>query len=228
MNFPSMVRGGFLKRQNRFTADVMIKNRISKAYLPTTGRLTGVLESGCKVWLEPAKKTHRKTAYTLLLTELKNGGLCAIKAINANLLFREMINAHRLKAFDYPDVQSEVTFGHSRIDFLLTNGSKSCWGEVKSVTHVADGVGLFPDAPSKRATKHLNELIKLSEQGVRTSVVFITQRQDARSFSPLTAIDGDFSETLKEAHARGVETHAFRCHVTLNQIEIAEAIPVNL
>ncbi len=228
MNFPTMVQGVFLKRQNRFVADVMIKNKISKAYVPTTGRLTGVLVPGSKVWLEPAQKANRKTPYTLLLAELPEGGLCGIKAINANLLFRECVTGLQIKAFAYPDLQSEVTFGHSRIDFLLTDGNDRCWVEVKSVTYVAHGIGGFPDAPSRRATKHLNELIKLSEQGIRTSIVFIVQRQDADSFSPLTEIDPSFSETLAKAHAGGVEIHAFRCHVSLDQIKIAEAIPVNL
>jgi sugar fermentation stimulation protein A len=207
---------------------VKVEGSLSKAYVPTTGRLTGVLVPGSKVWLEPAKKAHRKTPYTLLLAELLEGGLCSVKAINANRLFREGVNAHRLKAFDYPDLQNEVTVGHSRIDFLLKNGSNTCWVEVKSVTHVTHGIGRFPDAPSNRAVKHLNELIKLSEQGYRTSAVFIAQRPDALSFSPLTEIDPLFSKTLKEAHVLGVEIHAFRCDVHLNHIEIAEAIPVNL
>jgi len=100
--------------------------------------------------------------------------------------------------------------------------------EVKSVTYVEDGIGRFPDAPTARGRKHLGELANLAASGYRASVVFIAQREDARKFAPFEEIDPDFAETLRQVKGKGVEIHAYRCHVSAEHVEIVQALPVDL
>ena len=230
MKFPELTPATFIKRGNRFVAGVRLENgKATSAFVPTTGRLTGVLKMGCRVWLEPTSDPNRKTPFTLMLAELEHGGLCSVNAINANTLFTEAVQDGVLAAFPYPQVENEVPFGHrSRLDFRLTDGSRSHWIEVKSVTYVQEGVGMFPDAPTGRGRKHLLELAKIVDQGDQASVVFVTQREDAHWFAPFEDIDPDFAQTLRQVREQGVTVHAYRCQVSLEGVEISAEIPVKL
>ena len=229
MKFPQLTPAIFIKRDNRFSASVrLLTGEKAAAYVPTTGRLTGALRPGCRAWLVPSSNPKRKTRYTMVLTELGSGGLCSVNAAMANELVGEALRDGKLDAFQYGRVEREVTFGRSRLDFHLLQEDEACWIEVKSVTYAEEGVGKFPDAPTARGRKHLGELAKLAARGERASAIFVAQREDALRFVPFEAVDPEFSETLREVHRAGVEVHAYRCDVSLEKIEIAEEIPVDL
>lgn len=229
MIFPSLRQGVFIKRNNRFTAGIRLEGGgLASAYVPTTGRLTGVLTLGCRVWLESVEDPDRRTPFTLVLAELQGGGLCSTNAILANWLFKEALELGRLDSFRYPSIEKEVSFGNSRLDFRLSDDSQICWVEVKSVTYAEKGIGRFPDAPTERGRKHLLELTDLVAKGDRASVVFIAQREDALQFMPNEEIDPQFAQVLRQVKQVGVEVHAYRCVVNTERIEIAEEIPVIL
>ncbi len=229
MKFPELTPATFINRANRFVAGVRLEDgKVSSAFVPTTGRLTGVLQPGCQVWLTPASDPNRKTRFTLTLAALEKGGLCSVNAILANALFAEALQAGHLSAFPYSRIENEVPFGRSRLDFCLSDGLQTCWVEVKSVTYVQEGLGLFPDAPTGRGRKHLLELAKAVRQGDQASVVFIAQREDAQRFEPFVDIDPDFAQTLRQVSAAGVAVHAYRCQVSLEEVKISAEIPVKL
>ncbi len=230
MNLPELIPAEFIKRDNRFRAGVRLADGgLATAHVPTTGRLTGVLKPGCRVWLEPAGESRRKTPYSLVLSELETGSLCSVKATLANRLFEEALQHRALEAFkNYDRVEHEVPIGHSRLDFRLANREHVCWVEVKSVTYAEDGMGKFPDAPTARGSKHLEELGQLAALGEQACVVFVAQRPDVLSFTPFTDIDPLFTDTLRHVCAGGVAAHAYRCEVSIYQINIAEEIPVIL
>lgn len=225
MRFSPLVPAVFIKRINLFIADVQLSDGgVTRAYVPTTGRLTGALRPGCRVWLEKADGQARKTPYTLVLTELEGGGLCSVNASLANRLFEEAVLSDALAAFHCDRLEREVRWGKSRLDFCLWQVEQPCWVEVKSVTYAVEGVGMFPDAPTERGRKHLRELVKLVAKGQPASVVFVAQRPDPESFKPFEAIDPDFAKDLRLAQAQGVGVHAYRCQVSLESIEIADEI----
>ena len=229
MKFPKLIPAKLIKRHNRFSAGVRLENgKLADVYVPTTGRLTGVLHPGCQVWLEPADNPARKTRFTMALAELESGGLCSTNAHLANRLFYESVKKGELSAFTCPVIDREVTFGNSRLDFRLSDGGQACWIEVKSVTYAEGGIGRFPDAPTGRGRRHLGELAKAVARGDQASVVFITQREDAHKFAPFEAIDPAFAEILRQIFEVGVEIHAYRCQVSTENIKIAVEIPVDL
>lgn len=229
MKFPPLTPAVFIKRDNRFTASVRLEGgALATAHVPTTGRLTGALFPECRVWLEHVNNPKRRTAYTLLLTELEEGGLCSVNAITANRLFKEALTHQHLTAFPYGRIESEVPHDSSRLDFRLSQNGTICWVEAKSVTFVEGGIGKFPDAPTARGRRHLETLLKLTASSDRASVVFIAQRGDAECFSPYEDIDPTFADTLRQVHQVGVEVHAYRCDISLDEIRIAAKIPVIL
>jgi sugar fermentation stimulation protein A len=116
----------------------------------------------------------------------------------------------------------------SRLDFRLEGLGGACWVEVKSVTLVEDGVARFPDAPTERGARHLQELARAVEEGDRAAVVFIVQRADAGSFAPNDGADREFGRVLRAAASAGVEVFAWSCRVSRQAIEVARRVPVDL
>ncbi len=116
------------------------------------------------------------------------------------------------------------------LDFLLSDGpdGKRCWLEVKSVTLVEDGRALFPDAPTTRGVRHLEELATLRRSGERVAVGFVVQRSDALRFRPHPTADPAFAAALRRVHAEGVEVYAWRCAVSHSAIELTDSLPLDL
>jgi len=229
MKFPELIPAEFIFRPSRFTASVhLYDGKAAYAHVPTTGRLTGVLEPNCRVWLSKAANSKRKTPYNLVLAGLESGGYCSVNATLANRLFADALTEGSIPAFQYDLIKKEVTIGQSRLDLRLTKDDQTCWIEIKAVTFVAERIGMFPDAPTSRGRKHMEELAELVRGGDRASIVFVAQREDVECFMPHEEIDPEFAEKLREVHRAGVEVHAYRCEVSLEEIRVADEIPVNL
>ena len=75
-------------------------------------------------------------------------------------------------------------------------------------------MALFPDAPTTRGQRHLRTLIQAQREGIAAGVLFVIQREDARSFHPHDAADPAFGHWLREAAQAGVRVEAYRCLVT--------------
>ncbi|MBI3959253.1 MAG: DNA/RNA nuclease SfsA [Chloroflexi bacterium] len=116
----------------------------------------------------------------------------------------------------------------SRIDFRLSAADgRVCWVETKSATLVHDdGCAFFPDAPTVRGRRHVEELTHLVGPGVRAAVVFIIQRPDAISIAPNRETDPAFADALSRARARGVELYAYTCGVTTSRVWLEREVPV--
>jgi len=99
-------------------------------------------------------------------------------------------------------VRSEIPVGGSRFDFLLKEGSQNILLEVKSCTLVGERVAMFPDAVTERGSRHLRELAKISEEGVRAILLFVVHWPFARTFMPDYHTDLNFSQTLLRARDR--------------------------
>jgi len=227
MQFPHLVPGRFLQRDNRFRANVEVAGQEAWAHVPNSGRLLELFTPGRAIWLAPATAPNRKTAYDLKLVEYASV-LVSVDARSPNPLFAEALAAGRLPEFPYPDVQPEVQHGDSRFDFRLSGPQGTCWVETKSVTLVENGLAQFPDAPTSRGRKHLLGLRAACLAGDQAAVIFIIQRPDAHRFVPYQETDPEFAEALVQAAAAGVAVRAFTCQVSQSQITIAAEIPVTL
>jgi sugar fermentation stimulation protein A len=227
VKFKSLIPAEFVWRDSRFTAAVRVDGELSHAHIANTGRLPGLFEPGRKVWLSEAKNLNRRTRYDLKLIDIGDQ-FVSIDTRIPNILFKEAVQNLILDEFRYPDIQNEVKLGRSRLDFRLSGPKGICWIETKSVTLVKDKIALFPDAPTQRGRKHLEELSSVLDKNVRSAVVFIIQRSDASSFSPNWDIDRDFSQMLVQVISGGVEIKAYLCQVGLRGISIDKEIPANI
>lgn len=218
-----LIEGTLLSRITRFSVLVNIKNREVIAYLPNSGRLKELLRKGNRVLLLSRKSPNRKTGYDLLFV-YNNKTLVSVDARLPNILFHEAVKNRALKEFEsYRVIKREVEYKGGRIDFLLGN-RKDCFVEVKSVTLVKDGIGLFPDVPTLRGKKHLKDLIEIHRKGYPSAIVFIIQREDVKGFAPNREIDPEFASTLKEAVEEGVWLYAYRCKLNRKEIKIGDRV----
>lgn len=226
---PELIQGTLIKRYKRFLADVTLANGdIITVHCPNTGRMTGCADEGLKVWLRDSGNPKRKHRFTWELVE-SDTGLCCIHSALANNLVAEALEKGVIKELaQYGDIKSEVRFGEekSRVDFLLSEGDKQCYVEVKCVTlHGGDGLGLFPDAVSSRGAKHLRELASMVQQGHRGILLFVSHHNGVDRVGPADDIDPVYGETLREAIKQGVEVLVYQAKVSTTEAVINKSLP---
>lgn len=215
--------GLFIKRINRFEALVNINDKIELVHVPNTGRMEELLFEGAKVILLRKDSEYRKTKYSLLHI-YKNNHLICINSLFANKVFEEGVLKGKIN-FIKGRIKREVTFLNSRFDFLITDGINDTLLEIKCATYEEDGIAKFPDAPTQRGRKHIEELIK-ANNNYKTGIIIISFIDYVKSFTPNYNIDRAFGEKLKEAYEKGVIVKAYRCNIDIDEIEIKDEIEI--
>lgn len=226
MHYPSVTPAVFLSRPNRFVAQVLLQGEETTVHVKNTGRCRELLLPGASVWLTPGQNPARKTAWDLIAVQ-KGSRLINLDAAAPNAVFGEYARAG-LFLPETEAVRPEVRFGASRFDFQLQAGGGTHFVEVKGVTLEQAGQTLFPDAPTQRGVKHLQELIRARQQGYGAHVVFVIQLAEARAFSPNDRTDPAFGAALRQAAAAGVALYAFCCRITPDSLTLDRPVPVLL
>lgn len=230
MKYNKVKKGIFLKREKRFIGYVEMDGEVNKVHVKQTGRCEELLIPGVTVFVETALNPNRKTKYTLIAVIKPNGMLVNIDSQIPNKVLNEALEKGlKLPGFENPDkITAESTYGNSRFDFKLESGDKTAWVEVKGVTLEDEGVVLFPDAPTERGLKHVNELIKARENGYDAYVIFIIQIDGVKYFTPNMKTHPEFGEALKAAEDSGVKVLAYDSVVTEDSISIKDSVEVKL
>ena len=231
MIYLSVRRGQFLTRPNRFIAHVELDGAPVVCHVKNTGRCRELLVPGHTVWLAEGDSPARKTQYDLIGVEKPTPrGLLPVNmdAQAPNRVFGEWAAAGGL-GFLPSLLRPETRFGDSRFDFYWEDGPerRGFW-EIKGVTLEEDGVARFPDAPTLRGVKHLEELIRAREAGYETGVCFVVQMPGMRWVEPNDATHPQFGQALRRAAQAGVRVLALGCRVEPDQLEITGDVPVKL
>lgn len=226
MEYEKIVRGRFIERPNRFVAYVEIGGRRERVHVKNTGRCRELLTPGAEVYLEPGKSQARSTAYDLVAVE-KDGQTVNMDSQAPNRVVLEWLRSGKL----FPDIVSvrpETVYGSSRFDFYIETAGEKIFMEVKGVTLEEKGVALFPDAPSPRAVKHVEELIRAREEGYGAFILFVIQMKGVSCLLPNAQTHPEFARALQRAAGAGVRVLARDCLVTPESMEIADEVPVHL
>jgi len=216
----------FLSRPNRFIAWVRLDGRQVRVHVKNTGRCAELLTPGCTVYLEPAAGAGRKTAYDLVAVR-KGERLINMDAQAPNRVFLEWAEAGLFRP-GLTLLRPETVFGSSRLDFYWEAGAHRGFVEVKGCTLEQDGWTWFPDAPTRRGVKHLEELIRARAAGYDAAIFFVIQMAGVNGFSPNERTHPAFGEALRRAARAGVGVLARACSVTPEEIRLSEAVPVYL
>lgn len=231
MKYNKIVKAKFIDRPNRFIAHVEIDGKAEPVHVKNTGRCRELLVPGANVALEDCESPARKTRYDLVAVEKPGLGWVNIDSQAANKVVKEWLEKQ-----DYTYIKPEYKYGSSRIDFYMerkVNQQPSASEpeklkktkaaakdqterfllEVKGCTLEIDGVGYFPDAPTERGIKHLNELAAAVEKGYRCIVAFVIQMNGITEVRPNIVTHKEFGEAWQAAENAGVEFWFLTCDV---------------
>lgn len=218
----------FIRRPNRFQGYVVLDGEELMVHVPNTGRCREILVPGATVILREEKNPSRKTLYDLI-AGYKGNKLINIDSHIPNKVVEEALKEKRiekLKGFNV--IEREKTFGRSRFDFRLSNSLGEYYLEVKGVTLETEGKTQFPDAPTERGARHLQELVDVKRSGRGAGVLFLIQLSDVDYFTPYDEMDKAFGEALRFAESNGVDIFAYECIVDENAITLNKQVDIRL
>lgn len=242
MRYQNIRKAIFLERPNRFIAHVELEGEVVEAHVKNTGRCRELLIPGAVVYVEDFKGRmgSRKLRYSLITVEKavqdaagrKKNILINMDSQAPNKVTMEALQSGHLKfpgMDELAEIRGEYPYGDSRIDFYC----KDCCGrellmEVKGVTLEEDGVARFPDAPTRRGVKHIEELIQARQEGYAAGILFVIQMKDVHRMEPNWQTHAAFGQALQKAQVAGVEVLAYDCRVEPDLLELDEAVEVVL
>lgn len=226
MRYTNIHKARFLARPNRFIARVLLEGEELTVHVKNTGRCRELLVPGAPVWLVRSDNPARKTAYDLVAVE-KAGRLINMDSQAPNALFAEWARAgHFVPGLTL--LRPETTWGNSRFDFYWEAGARRGFTEVKGCTLEEDGWTYFPDAPTERGVKHLEELARARAEGFEAAVCFVIQMADVDGFSPNDRTHPAFGEALRRAVDQGVEVLARQCAVSPGEVWMTGPVEIRL
>ena len=224
MKYERIETGFFLERPNRFIAYIEIAGQKETVHVKNTGRCAELLQPGATVYVQKADNPERKTQWDLIGVK-KGKRMINMDSQIPNKVVEEWIRKGNL----FPDaalIKPETTYKQSRFDLYLEEGERKIFIEVKGVTLEQDGVVKFPDAPTERGVKHLNELCEAVKDGYEAYVFFVIQMKGVKYFTPNMKTHAAFGEALRNVQEQGVHILAYDCKVTKDSIEIGQEVPV--
>ena len=220
-----IVTGKFLSRPNRFIAHIEIDGTDQICHVKNTGRCKELLQPGATVYCADCLSDTRKTRYDLIAVQ-KGDRLINMDSQIPNYAVKQWLEAGNLG--ELQQIKPETVFGTSRFDFSFYKDGKLCFLEVKGVTLENDGICAFPDAPTQRGTRHLQELTELCQRGYGAYVLFVIQMESVNYLHPNDGTDPAFGKALRDAHSAGVQVLAYDCKVTPSSITLHTPVEVRL
>ena len=226
MKYKNVFKGTFISRPNRFVAYVEICGKTEICHVKNTGRCKEILTHGATVYVEKSDNPERKTKYDVIAV-YKGEELINIDSQAPNKVFGEWVN--KSDFFDNVTfVKPECKYKNSRFDYYLEADGKKIFVEVKGVTLEVDGIVKFPDAPTQRGVKHINELADCVKNGYDAYIFFVIQMKNCKYFTPNTDTHPEFADALKSAKNQGVKVVALNCNVLPDTLDIDSFVKVEI
>ena len=230
MKYNNVIKAKFIARPNRFIAYCEVNGEKEVVHVKNTGRCRELLTENATVYLAVSDNAERKTKLDLIAVEKQTDrGVILINMDSQapNAAAYEWILSGGYFGEDTA-VRREVTYGDSRFDLYVEQGERRAFVEVKGVTLENDGVASFPDAPTERGKKHVNELVAATRDGYEAYILFVIQMKGVKSFKPNDETHKAFGDALRRAAESGVKILAYDCTVTSDEMIIDAPIKVNL
>lgn len=223
MQYKEIKQGYFLARPNRFIAHVELDGQVEVCHVKNTGRCRELLTPRAVVYVECHYDSKRKTKYSLIVVE-KGGLLINMDSQAPNKVVNEWLQGGGLVT-EITLLKPECKHGTSRFDFYVETLQQKLFIEVKGVTLEENGIAMFPDAPTERGVKHLDELAQAVREGYAAAVIFVIQMRGVNCFTPNRLTHAAFAEALLRAQQAGVQVLAYDCKVTPDSLVLGEPVP---
>lgn len=204
----SLQEGNFVNRPNRYVAEVEIEGVCTMVHVHDPGRLKELLYPGNRCYVKYMPGEQRKTQWDMIAAS-KGDEAVLIHSGYHRYIAQAILENEVISPFGIiKNLRAEVKHGQSRIDFLAQTEEMDIdlWIEVKGCSLSEAGLALFPDAPTTRGTRHLEELIEIKQSGHRAGVLLLVLSASER-FAPNQTTDPKFYKAFYEALRIGVEIY---------------------
>lgn len=231
MKYPKIKEGIFLHRPNRFLAHVEIDGKEEVVHVKNTGRCKELLVPGCTVYLSVADNLSRKTQYDIVAVKKC---LCDGREFLINMdsqIVNDVAGEWLPKSGLFSKaalIRREVTYGNSRFDFYVEDGERRIFLEVKGCTLEKEGIAMFPDAPTTRGVKHIEELVACTKEGYEAYILFVIAMKGVTVFCPNDETHKAFGDALRAAQCAGVRILVMDSLVTPDSIVIDRSVKIQL
>lgn len=198
--------------------------------MKNTGRCEELLIKGATVYLSASDNPQRKTRFDLISVDKVTGnGILKINIdsqIPNDVVFEWLKDGNLFSENAF--IRREVKYNNSRFDFYVDDANRKIFLEVKGVTLENNGIAMFPDAPTERGVKHINELIDAVQNGYEAYILFVIQMKNISAFTPNDTTHKAFGDALRKAECSGVKLLAYDCKVENDSITLDENIKIIL
>jgi sugar fermentation stimulation protein A len=236
----------FVRRPNRFLIIAGDGDEEIPCHCPNPGRLIEFFGArgsdipGIRLILEKRAPgaAGAKTAWTAAGVYYREG-VAPLFSSRANKAAETLILPKIIPGLR--EIRPEYAIGGSRFDFLCVDDKdRRHLVEVKACSLIEYGAAMFPDAPSGRALKHVEELAELAGGGYRCHVIFVIVHGSPEKFIPNLHTDpalaaglsryGYAADTAGRPRPKGVAIHAalLRADREGGAVLAAAAVPVDL
>lgn len=230
MKYNKVIKAKFIARPNRFIAYCEVNGAKETVHVKNTGRCRELLVDGATVYLSVSDNPERRTKYDLIAVEKETER--GIILINMDSQAPNVAAYEWILSGGYfgegAEVRREVTYGKSRFDLYIEQGERRAFVEVKGVTLEHDGIASFPDAPTERGIKHVNELVAAKNDGYEAYILFVIQMKGVHTFKPNDETHKAFGDALRHAAESGVKILAYDCVVSPDEMVVDAPINIEL
>lgn len=201
-----------IRRTNRFVVEVEVDGKPAKAYINNTGRLRELLQPGMRGHCLP-NPPGRRTQLRLFAINLHS--LAAI--IDTQLQMRALEEALKRGLLPWCGncriIRRNPRLGSSILDYLIERQGRETYTEVKSAVLAGpNGYAMYPDCPTQRGRRHIQELTRHAQRGGAALIIFIAALPGAKAFKPYAKEDPEIPRLLRHAAQTGVEIKAIAMH----------------
>jgi sugar fermentation stimulation protein A len=202
MGVPDASSCRVLQRVNRFVVNIEVREKINRAHITNSGRLREFLVRNRKGYCFETPKTE-KTSFRLFAIEEE--GLAAV--IDTWLQMKGLEAAQRrglipwLRGADF--IRRNPKLGSSLLDYLYEREGNPVYVEVKSAVLKEGPFAMYPDCPTLRGQRHVEEMMRWVKRGGKAFLVFMAALPYVAGFRPNRKADPRLHRLLKKAKKGG-------------------------
>jgi len=154
--------------------------------------------SGKRIFFFPTKNT-KKTYGRLFAIEEKNLGAVIDTQLQMRI-FEKLLQENRIPWLrKYSLCKRNARLGESLIDYLLISCKDKIYLEIKSAVLRDANSAMYPDCPTVRGQKHIQELTQYVNSGGTAYIVFMASLPEITGFKPNLQADPLLYEFLLKA-----------------------------
>ena len=196
-----------IERLNRFVVRAEIAGKEHPLHINNTGRLEEFLVRGRRAFCYMTQSTDKTDGRLFAVEEAGLGALIDTRI--QMTAFERLVEKGRIPWLKDCAIQKRnPRLGSSVLDYLLRCEKKTVFIEVKSAVLRVGTFATYPDCPTIRGQRHVQELMEYSRKGGASTIVFMAALPSISAFKPYKKGDPLLCDYLQDAFEQSVQIKA--------------------